>query len=119
MIRIVVGGQIDKENIARMIREVGKDKVSVEIKGDIQAATDIKAGKADYYVGACTTGGGGALGLAIAILGMPLCSTVAMPGKIKTEEEIIQDIKNGKKAFGFTPESALKVIPIIINECVK
>jgi hypothetical protein len=119
MVRIVVGGQIDKENIARMIREAGNDKVSVEIKGDIQAATDIKTGKADYYLGACITGGGGALGLAIAILGMPLCSTVAMPGRQKTEEEIIQDIKSGKKAFGFTPESAHMVIPIIINELVK
>jgi hypothetical protein len=116
MIRIVVGGQIDKEKIADMIKEIGTDKVSVSVKSDIEAAMAIKTGQADYYLGACHTGGGGALAMAIALLGMGLCTTVSMPGTMKCEAEIIQEINNGKKAFGFTPQHADQVVPIILKK---
>ena len=43
----------------------------------------IKTGAADFYLGACNTGGGGALAMAIALLGMGQCATVSMPGNIK------------------------------------
>jgi threonine dehydrogenase-like Zn-dependent dehydrogenase len=116
MIRIVVGGQIDKEKIADMIKEIGADKVVVSVKSDIEAAMAIKTGQADYYLGACHTGGGGALAMAIALLGMGLCTTVSMPGTMKSEAEIIQEVNNGKKAFGFTPQHAEQVIPIILKK---
>ncbi|SKA97176.1 Protein of unknown function DUF2620 [Caloramator quimbayensis] len=116
MIRIVVGGQIDKERIANLIREIGGDNVKVEIKSDIEAAMAIKTDNADYYFGACNTGGGGALAMAIALLGLPLCATVSMPGNIKSDEEIKKEIENGKKAFGFTPQHAEQVIPVIMKK---
>ncbi|HOO73803.1 MAG TPA: DUF2620 domain-containing protein [Tepiditoga sp.] len=119
MLRIVVGGQIDKNMVASKIKEIGKDSVSVEIKSDIEAAMAIKAGTADYYFGACNTGGGGALAMAIALLGMGMCATVSMPGKIRSDEEITNVIKNGKKAFGFTPQHADQVIPVIMKEILK
>lgn len=116
LIRIVVGGQIDKERIANLIREIGGDNVKVEIKSDIEAAMAIKTDNADYYFGACNTGGGGALAMAIALLGLPLCATVSMPGNIKSDEEIKKEIENGKKAFGFTPQHAEQVIPVIMKK---
>jgi len=116
LIRIVVGGQMDKERVADIIKKLGADKVSVEIKTDIQAALAIKANLADYYFGACNTGGGGALAMAIALLGMPLCATVSMPGNVRSDSEIIKEIENGKKAFGFTPQHAEQVIPVIMNK---
>lgn len=119
MIRIVVGGQMDKDRVAEIIKKLGGDKVSVEIKTDIQAALAIKANQADYYFGACNTGGGGALAMAIALLGMSLCATVSMPGNIRSESEIIKEIENGKKAFGFTPQHAEQVIPVIMNKILK
>lgn len=119
MLRIVVGGQINKVEVAKLIEEIGKDQVEVIIKSDIEAALAVKTNQADYYLGACRTGGGGALAMAIALLGYSLCSTVSMPGKIKSNEEIVREVRNGKKAFGFTPEHAEIVIPVIINELLK
>lgn len=116
MLRIVVGGQIDKDKIADMIRKLGGDQVQVTVKSDIEAAMAIKVNQADYYFGACHTGGGGALAMAIALLGMPLCATVSMPGMMRTEAEIIQEIEKGKKAFGFTPQHAEQVVPIIVKK---
>ncbi|WP_245737383.1 DUF2620 family protein [Xenorhabdus japonica] len=60
----------------------------------------IKNGEADYYLGACNTGGGGALAIAIALIGLDQCATISMPGKILSDEEIITHVKAGKKAFG-------------------
>lgn len=116
MIRIVVGGQIDKDRIAQMIKNIGGDKVTVTVKSDIEAAMAIKTNQADYYFGACNTGGGGALAMAIALLGMNLCATVSMPGKMRSSDEIIAEIEKGKKAFGFTPQHAEQVIPVIMNK---
>ena len=116
MLRVVVGGQIDKDMVAEIIRRIGGEKVTVTIKSDIEAAMAIKTNQADYYLGACNTGGGGALAMAIALLGMGLCSTVSMPGKIRSDAEIIKEIESGKKAFGFTPQHAEQVIPVIMNK---
>ncbi len=116
MLRVVVGGQIDKDKVAEIIRRIGGEKVTVTIKSDIEAAMAIKTNQADYYLGACNTGGGGALAMAIALLGMGLCSTVSMPGKIRSDAEIIKEIESGKKAFGFTPQHAEQVIPVIMNK---
>lgn len=116
MLRIVVGGQIDKQRVADIIKKIGGEDITLTIKSDIEAAMAIKTNQADYYFGACNTGGGGALAMAIALLGMNLCSTVSMPGNRRTDEEIIKEIESGKKAFGFTPQHAEQVIPVIMNK---
>ena len=60
--KIVVGGQIDKEDIAAIVKKELGDQAEVTVKGDLDATMGMKAGTYDYYVGACNTGGGGALG---------------------------------------------------------
>ena len=119
MIRIVVGGQVEKQNIADLAKEIGGDDVEVQVKTDLHAANDVKTGKADYYLGACHTGGGGALSMAIALLTRDKCATVSMPGKPPKEEEIIDAVCKGKVAFGFTGDHYEKAIPIIIREILK
>lgn len=114
--KIVVGGQMDKEMVVSVLRKYIDAETPITIQSDIQAAMAIKTGAADYYFGACNTGGGGALAMAIALLGMNQCATVAMPGNIKSDEEIRKEVQSGKKAFGFTPQAAEIVIPIIISE---
>ena len=74
-----------------------------------------RIGQADYYFGACKTGGGGALAMAIALLGMNQCATVSMPGKMLSEDEILAQVKAGKKAYGFTDQHIEKVVPIILK----
>lgn len=117
--KIVVGGQIDKEEVKALVLQYGLPEDSVEVKSDLDAAMAIKSGTADYYIGACNTGGGGALAMALALLGRDNCVTVSMPGKIMPEEEIRENVRSGKKAFGFTAQHKNDVIPIIMEELNK
>lgn len=112
---IAIGGQIDKQKIADMVQSIGNDQVHVSIDNDIQAAMQVKNGEADVYIGACNTGGGGALSMAIALLGMDKCATLSMPGSLKTEDEIIADVNAGKIAFGFTAQSADDIVPVLMR----
>ena len=116
MIKIVVGGQLAKEKIAELVSLNGGDQVQVTIMQDVGAAMAIKNGTADYYMGACNTGGGGALAMAIAILGMSLCETLTSPGRSCDQAKIINALNNGKKAFGVTDEHVQNVIPMLTKE---
>ena len=57
------------------------------------------------------TGGGGALAMAIAILGYGTCMTVADAD----ENTIRKALESGKKAFGFTPSISKTVVPVIVR----
>ena len=113
--KIVVGGQIDKEDIAAIVKKELGDQAEVTVKGDLDATMGMKAGTYDYYVGACNTGGGGALAMALAILGKAKCATLPMPGKIRSDEEIRQEVKDGKVAFGFTAQHKEAVLPVLLK----
>jgi len=119
MIKIVVGGQMDKQSLAKILESVGGDKVLVTIKSDIEAALAVSTGAADYYFGACATGAGGALAIAIGLLGPQNCASISLPGRIMSETEMRQAVIDGKKAFGFVNNDAEKVIPIIMDEILK
>lgn len=119
MKRIVIGGQIDKERLAEVVRNICGERAVVTVKTDIEAAMDVKTNVADYYLGACNTGGGGALAMAIALLGANNCATVSMPGNIKSDDDIKAEIAAGKKAFGFTAQHIDAVVPVILAEILK
>jgi len=118
-ITIVIGGQIDKQHIADMVGSIGGDRITVKVTGDIQAAMEVKNGTADYYIGACNTGGGGALSMAMALVGHSLCSTLSMPGNIKSNEDIAAEVAAGKKAFGMTGQHIQMVIPVLIENLLE
>lgn len=102
MIKIMVGGQLDKAKVLDEIKKYPCEGISAEIKSDFEAAIAVKNGQADYYFGSCATGAGGSLAGAIAILGYDKCATVSMPGISPNYDKIEDYIKLGKKAFGFT-----------------
>jgi hypothetical protein len=113
MLRIVVGGQIMKSEIFDFIEKYyGKGNVELAIKNDLDAVMAMKAGQFDYYIGACNTGGGGALAMAIALLGPSKCQTISMPGKIFSDEDIQKAVDSGKIAFGFTAQHMENVLPV-------
>ena len=117
--KIVVVGQIDKEEIASIIKKQLGDAAEVTVKGDLDATMGMKSGQYDYYVGACNTGGGGALAMALALLGKAKCATVSMPGNIKRDEEIRSEVRDGKVAFGFTAQHKEAVLPVLLDAFVK
>ena len=57
--------------------------------------------------------------MAIAMNGMDKCITVAMVGRVLSDEEILQAVRDGKRAFGFVPEAAAGVIPVIMKGILK
>lgn len=119
MKKIVVGGQIDKQEIKAKLEELSQGQFEIDIKSDLDAAMAMKQGQYDYYIGACNTGGGGALAMAMAMLGPDLCSTVSMPGTVKDEAFIQEEFAKGKVAFGFTAQHKDLVLPILVKEIMK
>jgi len=121
MTKIVIGGQMGKDEIeADLKRLVGDHDVEIIVKNDLEAAMAIQAGEADYYIGACETGAGGALAMATALLGSDKTVTVASPSKVMSEEEIADQINNKRKvAFGFTINTKDTVLPLIVKYLVK
>lgn len=109
--KIVIGGQMGKEEIRDLAVNTAGDRVEVVIEDDIAAAMEIKNGTADLYLGACMTGGGGALAMAIAILGYNACQTLTSDD----ESIIINAVNKGIRAFGFTPAMSKTVVPLILK----
>jgi len=104
MLRIVVGGQIMKSEIFDFIEKYyGKGNVELAVKNDLDAVMAMKAGQFDYYIGACNTGGGGALAMAIALLGPSKCQTISMPGKIFSDEDIQKQLIQAKSHLASQP----------------
>lgn len=118
MLRIVIGG-LKKELIERCVKEAGGEKVTVTVTSDFEAAKKIKAGQADYYLGACNSGGGAALSVAIGILGFSNCSTVAKNAGKPDPIQIEKLVQEGKIAFGMSVENIEAAVPMIMKSLLK
>lgn len=68
-----------------------------------------------YYIGACNTGAGAALSIAIAVIGYNKSCTIAKPGIKAKDEHIAKMIAEGKVAFGLSVEHVEHAIPMLIN----
>jgi hypothetical protein len=112
--KIVIGGQVEKKAIESLIKEIDPS-IDTVIKSDVDASMAMKTGQADYYLGACHTGGGGALAMAIAIIGRDKCETVSMPGRKPKEENVKEAVNEGKVAFGFTGDHMETAVPMILK----
>ena len=117
--KIVVGGQVEKKEIEALVKQYGGDGVEVSVKSDLEAAMAVKTGQADYYLGACHTGGGGALAMAIALIGKPNCATISMPGQPPTQEKVDKAVAQGAKAFGFTGDHKEKAVELVVKALMK
>jgi hypothetical protein len=106
---------MEKQRIADLVKKLGGEGVSVQVKSDIEAAMLIKRGEADYYLGCCATGGGGSLAGAIAILGYGRCVSVSMPGIAPEKNKVEQAVNEGKQAFGFTDNHVDAAVGMIME----
>jgi hypothetical protein len=115
MLRLVVAG-MGKNEIKKYAEETGRDQVQVTIVSDMEGARAVKAGQADYYLGACATGRGGALSIAIAILGYSNCLMVSTQGSAPKTEDVKRKVLEGtSKAFGINYAHA----PVIVGPLVE
>lgn len=118
MITVVVAG-LQKEVTERAIKKAGGEHVSVIVTTDMDAAKKVKNGEADYYLGACNTGGGAALSVAIAILGYGKCSTIAKNGGKPDDKTIEKLVSEGKLAFGMAVESIEAGSAMVVHHLLK
>lgn len=119
MIKFVVCGMA-KEQIARVVRETGGADVEVKVTSDFEAAAGIKSGQADYYIGACQSGAGGALAVAIAMLGFDQVVRLSGVGSSGIDETLVtKGVADGKRAFGIAHSHIEAGVPIVVKTILR
>lgn len=114
MKKIGVAG-LQREQIKQTIETSAPGCFEVFICNDMDAAMKVKTGQLDYYIGACNTGAGAALSIAIAVIGFNRSATIAKPGIRAREDDIARLVAEGKVAFGLSVEHVEHAIPLLIR----
>jgi hypothetical protein len=113
MKKIGVAG-LQRELIKKTIETSAPGCFEVFIYNDMEAAMKVKSGQLDYYIGACNTGAGAALSIAIAVIGYNKSCTIAKPGIKAKEEQVAKMVADGKVAFGLSVEHIEHAVPMLI-----
>lgn len=104
-----------KERAGRLAREVGGDGVHTLTTSDYEGVIALVTGQADYFLGICQSGAGGALALAIGMLGSEKCVVVSTPGKPPGPDTIETALQEGRIAFGTAIDHVELVVPRIVR----
>lgn len=115
MKKIGVAG-LQRELIKQTIETAAPGCFEVFIYNDMEAAMKVKSGQLDYYIGACNTGAGAALSIAIAVIGYNKSATIAKPGIRANEAQIAKLVAEGKVAFGLSVEHVEHAIPLLVAQ---
>ena len=113
-VRIVVSG-IGRERMLKVLQEQGGGRVAISVHSDIEAVNAVKTGSADYYLGACMSGAGGALAIATALLGPRVAVRVSGLGTAPDAARIRAEVKSGARAFGMAAAHIEVVVPMILD----
>jgi hypothetical protein len=111
----LIASGIAKGPIVQAVQRVGGARVSVQTMSDIQGAQYVKQGKADYFIGSCTTGQGGALSMAIAVLGKDRCVMLTDRGKMLPVAQIREKAAGPYLAFGLNADQAEKAAGALVQ----
>jgi hypothetical protein len=106
MITIAVTG-IGSEQIAHLAEQAAAGQVQTTRGSDFDAALAVKSGTADFYIGACQTGAGGALG----------ANKVArLTGPNATDPPALAALlAGGTRAFGLAHTHIDVVVPALVQ----
>lgn len=116
--KIALAG-LQRELMEKTIKSFGNEGIQTVITTDMNGCSMIKKGEVDYYFGACNTGAGAAISIAIGLLGYGKCCTIAKPGMGAKVHEVEKFVKDGKIAFGMSIENIEQAIPILLNQLLK
>ncbi|MDA0149802.1 DUF2620 domain-containing protein [Vibrio sp. LaRot3] len=112
MKKIAIAG-LQREQVKQQLEATIPNGFECYILTDMDAAMKVKSGEIDYFIGCCNTGAGGALAMAIAIIGYGQSCTIAKPSIQAKEEEVRQFIDQGCVAFGLSIEHVEHAIPML------
>ncbi|MCI9017468.1 MAG: DUF2620 family protein [Lachnospiraceae bacterium] len=111
--KIAIGG-MQKNQMQQEIARVCPE-VETVITNDMNAASMLKKGEADYYIGACESGGGSAIAILIGLMGYNKCCTVCKNGGDPKREEMEKFVAEGKLCFGMTVSQIENTVPILMQ----
>lgn len=114
MKKIVITG-MGKEKAAKLGQSIAGEQLEISTTSDYEGILAIKNGQVDYYIGICQSGMGGALALAIGLLGSSRCATVSMIGKPPNPHDIEDAVREEKVAFGFANDHIEQVMPHLVR----
>ncbi|MBW5482003.1 DUF2620 family protein [Streptomyces bambusae] len=108
MAKILTGG-IGRDEVARTVSGLGIAGLHIAVANDMDAAGQLRAGQADYFLGTCHTGAGASLGVLVGLLGRSACHTFGRGEP--TEAEIAELLAGGTTVFGFCLDRIDTVAP--------
>ncbi len=111
--KIAIGG-LKKNEMAAAIKKASPDTETI-ITTDIDAVKLLKNGDADYYFGACESGGGAAISILIGMVGYSKCCTVCKNGGQPNKAEIEKFVSEGKICFGMTVSNIDGTVPVLME----
>lgn len=106
---IILTGGVGKAEVADAVERLAPAGVEVVVCNDMDAATRLRAGRADYFLGTCQTGAGASLGVLVGLMGSAVCHTFGR--SVPSEGEINALLDQGKKVFGFAVDQIDAVTP--------
>ncbi|MGW0733446.1 DUF2620 domain-containing protein [Streptomyces sp. NPDC002851] len=110
MPKILTGG-VAKTEVAEAVRNLALDGVEVAVSSDMDAAIQLRAGQADYFLGTCHTGAGASLGVLVGLMGQPACHTFGR--SVPSQDEVAALLEQGKKVFGFAMDQIESLAPLL------
>ncbi len=111
--KIAIGGML-KNEMKQAILKADPEAEAI-ITTDMGAVPMLKNGQADYYFGACESGGGAAISILIGMIGYSKCCTVCKNGGKPNKEEIQKYVSDGKICFGMTVSNIEETVSVLME----
>lgn len=115
--KIAIGGM--QKNLMQQEIQKACPNVETVITNDMNAASMLKKGEVDYYIGACESGGGSAISILIGLIGYGKCCTVCKNGGKPNKAEIEKFVKDGKICFGMAVDHLEITVPVLMQVLVE
>jgi Protein of unknown function DUF2620 len=80
---------------------------------DIDAASMLQRGEVSHIIGVCESGGGAALAIPIAIVGVDKCTNLSKLGKPASRDELPALLGRGFRVFGVARDHVGQLVPAI------
>ncbi|MFF4409210.1 DUF2620 domain-containing protein [Streptoverticillium reticulum] len=112
MTRILTGG-LGRTDVAHLVQQLAPDGIDVAESSDMDAASELRSGRADYYLGTCHTGAGASLGVLVGVLGSGACHTFGRA--VPRDDQVAALLAAGVRVFGFAVDRIDAVAPVIVR----
>jgi hypothetical protein len=114
MAALVITG-LARERASALAKDAAANELTVRTDSDYDGALALQDGRADYYIGICQSGAGGALALAIALVGSTRAKNIAPAGKPLDESLVTSSVAEGVVAFGVALDHVDRAVPCIVR----